>query len=219
MQSMFNLASSFNNNNSNTISSWSATLCQDFSFMFASAFNFNQPLTNLLSNNNVTKITNNMFQNARTFNQNLNSWNMSKTTTIADMFSGSTNYSIATKFNNGEPIPSSISGTINSASFTNSTNILSCPNALFLTELSVNDVLIIRTSSIQYSSSIQSITNNTTLVLTTAYGSNISSGIVSIVKQIHGTNPLTWDMGMCTNTKNAFRLNATFNQNTKQSKL
>ena len=74
-------------------------------------------------------------------------------------------------------------------------------------------MLIIQTSTLVYSSSIQSITDNQNLVLTTAYGSNILVGtITSINKQVAGTSPLNWNTAKVTTLANMFQYCIFFNQ-------
>jgi surface protein len=160
-----------------------------------------------------------MFGGARAFNQNLNSWNVSKVTNFSSMFLGSTTFSLTTSFNNGETGLATIPNvTPANASYANSTKTLTCTGAQFLTDLTTNDVLIIQTSTLIYSSKIQSITNNTTLILETAYGFNITLGtITTLQKQVVGTSPLNWtfstDPTVTINMSAMFRYCIYFNQN------
>lgn len=208
-------ALSFNNGGSNDINNWSAPLCTTFLNMFNTASSFNQPLSNLVNTSNVNNCSlSGMFSRARLFNQNLNSWDVSKVSNFSNMFLGSLAVNLTTLFNNGEtglqPIPN-----INpvNAIYTNSTRTLTCTGATFTTTLTQGNVIIIQTPTIVYSSAIQSITNDTTLILVTAYGSNISSGITSIQKQIPGTSPLNWDVSNTTTLANMFQYSIFFNQN------
>ena len=183
MNAMFQQATSFNNGGSSTISSWTAPLCTDFTNMFYLDTSFNQPLTNLVNTSGVTSCT--MFQ----------------------MFLN------ATAFNNGETGLQNIPN-VNplNASYTNASKILTCPDATFSSTLVVNDVLIIQTSTIVYSSAIQNIASDTSLTLTTAFGSNILTGIISIQKQIPGSNPLNWNTSNVTTFLNMFQNAIFFNQ-------
>jgi surface protein len=220
MLSMFIGAANFNNGDTTNISSkpltWSAPKCTTFLQMFQSAINFNQALPNLVNTSGVASCTlASMFQGARSFNQNIGSWDTSNVTSMASMFLGSTSLSTTTIFNNGETGLTSIANiTPSTSSYTNATKVLNCPGATFLSTLSIGDVLIIQTTTIVYSSSIQSITDNTNLVLTTAYGSNITVGtITSINKQIAGTSPLNWNTSKVTTMANMFQYCLFFNQN------
>jgi hypothetical protein len=218
MRFMFRSATAFNNGGSSDIENWSAPLCTNFLLMFQSASSFNQPLTSLVNTSGVGScIMTSMFQNAISFNQNLNTWNMTNTTRIDSMFYNDSITPTPTTvciFNNGQLGFVTISGTPSTATYTNSTRTLTCTGALFSTELTTSDVLLITTSSSIYSSAIESITDNTTLVLVTAFGSNLTEGtILSITKQIPGTAPLTWNLQNTTLMSNAFRNCTYFNQN------
>lgn len=178
-------ANAFNNGGSNSIQSWSAPLCTTFSGMFLNALNFNQPLTNLVNTSGIAScVLNTMFQNAKVFN-------------------------------NGETGLQSIPNIIPSnAYYTNSTKTLTCPGATFLTTLSTQDVLIIQATGIVYSSNIQSIIDDTNLVLSIPYGSNFLTGVItSIQKQIPGTSPLNWNTSNVTNMSSMFQICTFFNQN------
>ena len=133
---------------------------------------------------------------------------------MANMFVGTTSLSTTTRFNNGQTGLTSISNvTPATSSYTNATKVLNCPGATFTTTLAIGDVLIIQTSTIVYSSSIQSITDDQNLVLTTAYGSNIAVGtITSIDKQVAGTAPLNWNTAKVTTMANMFQYCIFFNQ-------
>jgi len=174
--------------------------------MFLNAIAFNQDISGWQVYN-VTNM-NSMFQNASKFNQNIGNWNVSKVTTMIYMFYG------ARAFNNGETGLQNIPNiTPSTASYTNNTKTLTCPGATFLTSLLVGDILIIQTSTIVYSSAIQSIASNTSLTLTTAYGSNILTGILFIQKQIPGSSPLNWNTSNVTNLTSMFQEAVFFNQN------
>jgi surface protein len=216
MAAMFHTTISFNNGGSNTIQNWSAPLCSTFASMFYLNTTFNQPLTNLVNTSGVASCSmQQMFQGATNFNQNIGFWNTSNVTNMSSMFLGSATFSATTRFNNGETGLTSIPNiTPSTSSYTNTTKVLNCPGATFLSTLSIGDVLIIQTASIVYSSSIQSITDNTNLVLTTAYGSNITAGtITAINKQVAGTSPLNWNTSKVTTMANMFQYCVFFNQN------
>ena len=182
LASMFSSATSFNNGGSTGIQNWSAPASTAFNSMFQSATVFNQPLTNLVNTSSVANCV-------------MNSMFVS-----------------ATAFNNGQLLPPDISGTIASASYTVGTSILSVPGAAFNADLSLNDVLIIRTSSIYYTSQIQRIISDASLVLLTP-GSSIASGITSIKKQVAGTADLSWNTQNVTTMVSMFQNAYYFNQN------
>ena len=125
------------------------------------------------------------------------------------MFSGSR------VFNNGQTGTKDLSGNPLNASYVTSGSILTWTDASFLTsDLSINDVLIITTPTLVYSSDISNnITSNTSLVLRKNYGSNISLGaITSIKKQVAGTADLSWNTQNVTNTSTMFNFATYFNQ-------
>ena len=211
MSSMFNGATAFNNgsltnNSSNNLNNWNAPLCTTFSQMFQSASAFNQAIPILVDVSCTT--LNSMFQNASVFNQNLNTWNVSRVTSMSLMFSG------ASVFNNGQTGTIDISGNLNTSSalYTNSSRLLTCTGGNFRT-LTSADVLIITTTGLVYSSQIQTTPiSDVSLVLLTAYGANIPSGITSIKKQVAGTADLSWNTQTVTTTANMFQTATYFNQ-------
>ena len=195
------------------ISGWDTSNVTDMFGMFFFNYFFNQDITGW----NVSNVTNMslMFSRARLFNQNLNSWNVSNVSNFSNMFAGSVSVNLTNLFNNGETGFQSIPNIIPAnASYTNATRTLTCTGATFTTTLVPGNVLIIQTPTIVYSSAIQSITNDTTLILVTAYGSNITIGtITSIQQQIPGTAPLNWDVSNATTLVNMFQYCIFFNQN------
>ena len=216
MASMFQSATAFNNGGSTDIQNWSAPLCTTFQNMFNAATNFNQPLTNLVNTSGVASCSlASIFQSALEFNQNINSWNTINVTNMSSMFLGSSSSGTNMKFNNGETGLQSIPNITPSTSiYKNNTRILTCPGATFLTNLAIGDCLIIQTLSIVYSTSVENITSDTTLVVsaTYPYGSDINSGIVSIQKQVVGTSPLTFNTSNVTNLNSMFQYCRFFNQ-------
>jgi surface protein len=186
---------------------WTASRCGTFTTMFSNNSCFNQPIPTLVdvSGGNLTS----MFQNASVFNQNVSTWNTTNVTTLASAFLS------ATMFNNGQTLPQDISGNPLNASYVTSGSTLTWTDASFLTsDLSINDVLIITTPTLVYSSDISNnITSNTSLVLRKNYGSNISLGsITSIKKQVAGTSDLSWNTQFVTTTANMFQFATYFNQ-------
>ena len=96
MASMFQSASQFNNDASNSIQSWRAPNCINFSSMFNGASRFNQPLPNLVDTYDVTNcLLISMFASDTSFNQNVGAWNVSNVTSMSSMFQS------ASMFNNG----------------------------------------------------------------------------------------------------------------------
>jgi surface protein len=227
MQSVFLSATAFNNGGGDTPLTWAAPLCTSFANMFQGALSFNQPLPNLVDTSGLTGLPfpnntcsfSNMFSRAFAFNQNLNNWNMTNASRI-DAFvmfynDPATKPTGVSNFNNGQLGFVTISGTPSSATYINSTTTLLCPGALFLSELTSDDVLIITTSNVIYSSNITSISDNTTLILTLPIptASNLAVGeILTISKQIAGNAPLTWNLPNVTNMTSAFRNCTYFNQ-------
>jgi surface protein len=148
-----------------------------------------------------------MFQTSSVFNQNISNWNTTNVTNMTSMFLS------ATTFNNGETGTQTIRGTPSLASYTNTGTILTCADASFNLDLSSNDVIIITTPTLVYSSKINIITNNTTLTLVTPYGSNITLGtITSMKKQVAGNSPLSWNTANVTTIATMFNNATYFNQ-------
>jgi len=214
MSGMFASASTFNQN----ISSWITTNVTDMSSMFKLASNFNQSINTNSGSWITTKVTNmsSMFSNAFLFNQNIGSWDTSSVTNMSFMFNGAivfnqniTSWNVssvtdmsymfksAKLFNNGEPGTQNITGNATTAYYTTSGSVLTCPDTTIISQLSINDVIIITTPTIVYTSKIASITSPTTLTLTPNYGSNIGTALVPIItsikKQGVGYAPLNWN--------------------------
>jgi surface protein len=183
---------------------WSAPRCTSFSAMFQNNAGFNQPIPTLVDVS--CNILNNMFVGASVFNQNVSAWKTDNVTTMSAMFSG------ASAFNNGETGIQDINGNPLIATYTNATAILSLPDASFNSQLTTNDVLIITTPAIIYTSKIQRIISDTSLVLLTPFTANILSGITSITKQVAGTADLSWNTQNVTTTTSMFQSAYYFNQ-------
>jgi surface protein len=193
------------------IGRWDVSNCTTMTQMFYGANKFNQNIS-LWKTGNVTTMSQ-MFRSATLFNQTINtdatgSWDVSKVTDMSSMFSG------ASAFNNGQTGTVDISGNLitSSASYINSSKLLTCPVGNFTTLTSAN-VLIITTPTLVYSSQIQTTPiSDVSLVLLTAYGANILSGITSIKKQVAGTADLSWNTQLVTTTANMFQNATYFNQ-------
>jgi len=135
------------------------------------------------------------------------------------MFVGSITLANTTRFNNGETGVQAIPNiTPATTSYTNTTKVLNCPGATFLTSLVVGDVVLVQTTTIVYPSAVQSITDNANIVLTTAYGANITVGTVtSVTRQVAGTAPLNWNTAKATTLANMFQYCVFFNQSITKS--
>jgi surface protein len=189
---------------------WTASKCTTFTSMFANTAGFNQPIQTLVDTSALSTpncVLNSMFQTSSVFNQNISNWNTTNVTNMTSMFLS------ATTFNNGETGTQTIRGTPSLASYTNTGTILTCADASFNLDLSSNDVIIITTPTLVYSSKINIITNNTTLTLVTPYGSNITLGtITSMKKQVAGNSPLSWNTANVTTIATMFNNATYFNQ-------
>ena len=191
---------------------WTASKCTIFTSMFAYTAGFNQPVPTLVDTSTLpsaNSVMGNMFNSASVFNQNIGSWNTKNVTNMASTFFATT------VFNNGQLLPPNISGNVTSASYTNATSILSVPGAAFNADLSLNDVLIITMATTYYTSQIQRIISDASLVLLTP-GSSINAGLItSIKKQVAGnsTFDLSWNTTNVTTMASMFNLAYYFNQN------
>lgn len=218
LSAMFQSASNFNNGN--VPLTWSAPLCTNFSQMFSGATNFNQLMDTLVNTTSVVSCTlANMLNGAQTFNQNLNTWNTAKVTSMSGMFlANGPSLANAMVFNNGQPSVQNISNaniTLSTSTYNSTTFQLTCPGATFTsTTLAIGNVIVIRTSTVFFSSAITNIAA-TVLTLTTGTlgGSTITAGnMLSIQKQIPGTSPLTWNTANVTDMSNMFQYGPYFNQ-------
>ena len=137
--------------------------------MFLNNSGFNQGIPTLVNTSNIANCSlNSMFQTSSVFNQNINTWNTSNVTSMASMFNR------ARTFNNGQLNPLDVSGTVINAYYVSSGSILNCPGARFMRDLSINDVLIITTPTLVYSSDISTnIISDVSLNLRKNYGFNI----------------------------------------------
>jgi surface protein len=223
MTSMFtglstSLKTTFNNGKlagSNNVSlNWSAPICTTVASMFLNNSGFNQGIPTLVNTSNIANCSlNSMFQTSSVFNQNINTWNTSNVTSMASMFNG------ARTFNNGQLNPQDVSGTVINAYYLLSGSILNCPGARFMRDLSINDVLIITTPTLVYSSDISTnIISDVSLNLRKNYGFNIGTStvplITSIKKQVAGGSEfdLSWNTQNVTTTANMFQNATYFNQ-------
>ena len=101
-----------------------------------------------------------------------------------------------------------------SSSYSNATKTLTCPGATFISSpsININDTLWIVTTTTVYITTVQSIPNNTDLVVT-GFGANITAGSIrNIQKPPAGTNPLTWNTSNVTDMSTMFRSAFVFNQ-------
>jgi len=194
------------NFNSPAIINWNIANIVNLQGIFAYAILFNQPIGGW-DTSNVTNMSY-MFYRASAFNQDISVWETSAVEDMSHMFED------ATIFNNGQTGTVDISGNLNTlpAFYTNTSKLLTCTGASFRT-LTSADVLIITTPALVYSSQIQTTpVSDVSLVLFTAYGSDILSGITSIKKQVAGTADLSWNTQLVTTTANMFQNATYFNQ-------
>jgi surface protein len=192
---------------------WSASKCTTFGSMFLNTSGFNQPIQTLVDTSALSTpncVLTSMFQTSSVFNQNISNWKTDNVINMASTFSGTP------VFNNGQIGTVDISVNPLIAFYTNVTKTLTCNTASFTTSgLTTNDVIIITTPTLVYSSQIQSLAV-TTLVLVTAYGSDIGTlvapVITSIKKQVVGNSPLSWNTSNVTTIATMFNNATYFNQ-------
>jgi surface protein len=199
------------NFNSPGILNWNIANVVNLQGIFANAILFNQPVGSW-DTSNVTNMSY-MFYGASAFNQYISTLDTSAVEDMSHMFEN------ATIFNNGEPGIQTISGTAASSNYIDSTRTLSCPNGLFLTDLSLNDGIVISTTAgVVYSSQIQPpIVSDVSLVLLTAYGGNLIAGTITSIQKIPtsvgGNVPLSsWNTGNVQDMKKMFQYALSFNQ-------
>lgn len=150
----------------------------------------------------------NCFNGSRNFNSNISNWD---TTNVIDM---SYMFNSSILFNNGEIIVNiqKLEETHN-CSYIDDTKILTCPNAIFNTSLNANDILIIKTANKIYSSIVQKIKSNSTIILLNSLGKDLNEGdIIEIKKTNQGTNPLCWNTSNVLNMESMFRNACLFSQ-------
>jgi surface protein len=188
---------------------WTASRCTTFASMFLFNSGFNQPIPTLVDVSCTTLTS--MFVGTSVFNQNVSSWKTDNVTAMDSVFSS------ARAFNNGETGRVDISGNPLTSYYSNANTTLSSPGAAFNSQLTLNDVLIIATPTIIYTSKILRIISDSSLILLTSHGSNIGTPalpvITSIKKQVAGTADLSWNTANVTTMASAFTNAHYFNQN------
>jgi surface protein len=212
MASMFCGAINFNNGELNEKCSnslnWDITNCENLSSMFENCNRFNQDISNWNTVN--VKNMEKMFKHCTLFNQYLGNWNTENVESISEMFNN------ASSFNNGQVIRNITKILPLLSTYIDSTKTLNCPGATFITDLSINDVLIIKTykDTTFYTFFIKKIVNNTTLQSNNNLDTDLALGqIMSIKKSVIGTNPLNWNTLKMKNMSLVFNNAISFNQN------
>jgi hypothetical protein len=81
------------------------------------------------------------------------------------------------------PISNIPSITPSTSSYTNSTRILNCPGATFLSSVNIGDNILITTSTTNYTGYIESIIDNTQINFIYALGSDILSGTITNIQK------------------------------------
>jgi surface protein len=191
--------------NSN-INNWNVSKVDDMSAMFSNCYNFNQPLSNWDTSSAINMSF--MFSECYSFNQYIGNWNTINVNFVNYMFS------LAFSFNNGQDTTVNIPNVnVSEATFNHLTKTLTCPGATFSTTLSVNDSLIVQTTTGQIViSRIEEIKSDDTLVFYTTRTTPFSSPINIIKKQISGTASLNWDTSKVTQMVQMFYGCYFFNQ-------
>jgi surface protein len=176
--------------------------------MFENCNRFNQDISNWNTVN--VKNMEKMFKHCTLFNQYLGNWNTENVESISEMFNN------ASSFNNGQVIRNITKILPLLSTYIDSTKTLNCPGATFITDLSINDVLIIKTykDTTFYTFFIKKIVNNTTLQSNNNLDTDLALGqIMSIKKSVIGTNPLNWNTLKMKNMSLVFNNAISFNQN------
>jgi surface protein len=212
MSSMFNNATLFNNGDlkdkCNKPLNWDITNCEDLSCMFENCSIFNQDISNWNTVN--VKNMEKMFKHCILFNQYIGNWNTENVENISEMFNN------ASLFNNGEQL-NVIPKTLPLLSmYLNHNKILTSPGANFISDLAINDILIIKTyrDTTFYVFFVKKIINNTTLLCNANVNIDLHIGqIISIKKSVIGTNPLNWNTSKMKNMSLVFNNAISFNQN------
>ena len=214
MSSMFNNASIFNNGQITTVPTITPSTS---SFNTNSPFTFTCPGASLTTNLSVGDVlyvitnltTGNRFGN---FIVVVNSIPTSTTFTIRQTIGGNISagsiYNIS-KINN---IPNV---NVSTSFFTNSTRILTCPGATFISTMSMGDPLLLYFNASPLITTVQTIIDNENIILSDNWIGDVTAGnIKAISKSPFGTNPLTnWNMTNVTNTSSMFLNCFLFNQN------
>lgn len=212
MASMFCGASNFNNgefiDRCNNPLCFNTSNCTDMSSMFEDCLAFNQNISNWNTKNVITMEK--MFKHCILFNQNLGDWNTENLENISEMFNNASSY------NNGDALKIIPKILPLLSIYTDSTKTLNCPGANFITDLSINDVLIIKTykDTTFYTFFVKKIVNNTKILSNNSLDTDLDLGqIISIKKAVIGTNPLNWNTSKIKNMSLVFNNAISFNQN------
>lgn len=198
VENMFNIARVFNQKVKTEGLYWKTPFVTTYKNMFGNAYSFNNG--NVLAGGNVFFIlglpdasiatidVSSMLTTCRTFNQDMNGFSVSKASTMANMMQAMTN------FNNGESGLSTLTGDVITATYATSGSTLTMNNASFTTQLVAGDVVVIKTSTIVFSSEVTTVNSAILISLTRTFGSNTNTNapaITGVFKQLPGTKPLT----------------------------